>query len=344
MKRLIILLNLTSFYFFCEEKKCQKIISKEISIACDSRGYPKKKALKSLVAGLYLNHISQNEQNTISIKEMPGGHYTAKMYLVFALQNGQEVPLFFFKISNKIKSTENLIKLQEGPVGQKFQELTNSTRNSYTNLPEIIWLENIFTYKDKDGNQKTIEITPSAQGKMIKDILDSGNINLIKKCALALGKSLATFHLIFMNYHDSDKPSDWKTICHRDFSIKNAFFNPITNKVSFIDNETMDTASIGQDIKTILVSLMMFYYIKKNNSTRWPLYLEYCLSFLKGYIESYPLEHRAKLASFIEKVLTDDLNKTLYTKIIINSSFSGKEFNEKEFKQVVYSYLHSFKN
>src|SRR5690606_33931111 len=99
----------------------------------------------------------------------------------------------------------------------------------------------------------TIEVTPSASGELVRNILNSHNLPKIKRCAYALGKSLATFHQLFIHTHDSQDPANWTTICHRDFSIKNVLFDQKTNKVYFIDNETMSKSQIGNDIRTILV-------------------------------------------------------------------------------------------
>lgn len=339
MKKIIICITLYAINNYSQETdNTQKVKTRQITIACNSQGYPKTKALKALVTALYKKQSSQEE---ITIKEVSGGYFTEKMYIIFSKKNGQETPLYFFKISNKTKSTNNLIKIQEGPITEKLNETKRSIANK-NSLPEIILLENIFTYKDHEGNTKVIEVTPSAQGYLIKNILDSEDITSIRKCALELGKTLANFHKLFMNYKDSDNPSDWRTVCHRDFSIKNALFDPQANQVYFIDNESMDEAHIGVDIKTILVSMLMFYYIKKHNRTRWPLYLEYCETFLKGYIESYPAEQRTKIALFIKKVLNDEINKKINTVLITNRAFKGNEFHEAEFKQKIYSFLQKF--
>jgi hypothetical protein len=89
--------------------------------------------------------------------------------------------------------------------------------------------------------------------------------------------------------------------------------------------------------------MLIFYYLKKNNHVRWSIYLEYCLSFLKGYIESFPQEHRANLAEFIEKTLNSELQKKLHTTVIADDTLKGKEFHFNEFKKIVYGYLHTFK-
>lgn len=340
--RIIILLSFMAFNLYTVEKDL-KVISKQVEIECDNLGYPKKSALKSLIAAQYFNELNQYK---ISIKKIAGGHYSERMYIVTAKKNGKKEPLFFLKISKKSKSTENLIKIQEGPIGQKFTEFINSHTNSLAiskkDLPNIIWLALILVYKNKTGAQKTIEVTPSAQGQLIQNILDSENAHDIKKAAYAIGKALATFQQLFMNYHDSQDPRMWQTVCHGDFGIKNILFNPATSKVDFIDNETMEEGSIGRDLKTILTSMVMLRYLTKNNAIRWPLYLQHCLSFLQGYVESYPIDKRAELVVFIEETLDRALDKNLRKRIIHDTTVDRKKFNEKEFKKVMYHYLHQF--
>jgi hypothetical protein len=320
-----------------------KIKTKKISPSFDKKGYPNRAAIKSLITAQYLQHYKQNK---ISVKQINGGLYSERMYVATTKKNGKEKPLLFFKISKKGDSTEKLIKIQEGPIGEKFKDLDTTKRSivltSKKNIPHIIWLENIYTYQDPNGRKRNIEVTPAAQGQLVQDILDSENKDMMKKAGYTLGKNLAAFHQLFMNYNDSDNPSTWKTIYHGDFSVKNTLFDPNTDKIYFIDNEGMREGSIAQDIKTILISLLMFRYLKKHFSTRWPLYLEYCVSFLKGYIETYPLEKRKALAVFIETVLNADLNKKLHTKIMTDRSLSHTKFNDQEFKKLINNYLHSF--
>lgn len=337
----LILILLTNNSYSIE--KNLKIKPREISMVCDRQGYPKADALKALITAHHLNTISQNQ---IYIKEMKGGFYTEKMYLVTVKKNRKKIPLFFFKISKKSNSTKNLIQIQEGPIGEKFLQAcsSKSTIPSHIKkqLPVIIWLKNVFTYTNKTGETKTIEVSPSAQGTLVQDILDSENISDIKEAGYALGKSLAAFHQVYMNDPDSPEIQNWQTVYHGDFSVKNTLFDATTKKVYFIDNEGMQQGSIAQDIRTISISLLMFRYLQKNYSKRWPMYLDFCISFLKGYIETYPVSIQAHLALCIEKIMTEGLRKALCEKIIKDPSIDRKKFNEKEFMQAIHNCLHKF--
>ncbi|MBI2345019.1 hypothetical protein HYV10_03035 [Candidatus Dependentiae bacterium] len=319
-----------------------QIKPKPISIECNSQGYPKIDALKILVT----QYLHCSNQKNIIIKEISGGYYTEKMYIVMTKKDGKKFPLFFFKISKKYGSTKKLLKIQEGPIAQKFIEANSSSATCSSRikkqLPIIIWLNDIVTYKNQMGETKTIEISPSAKGQVVQDILNSENLHMIKKAAEALGKSLAAFHQLYIDLDTIENNASWKSVFHGDFSIRNTLFDIETNKIYFIDNETMQEGSIIEDIKTILISMLMFRYLQKNNGSRWPIYLEYCQTFLKAYIESYPIILQAKLAKFIEKKLDIGLNKALYEKIIKDSSIDPNKFNKKEFKQMVHHCLHKF--
>jgi len=335
-----VIINLHTILYTVE--KIPNIIPKTVSLACDSQGYPTRNALKALVAAQYLHKLNSDN---ITVKEITGGLYSEKLYVVISKHNGQKNPLLFFKISKKSQSTKNLIEIQDGPIGQKFRDLNdinNFSALSKQNLPVIIWLENVLLYQNEGGSKKTIEVTPAAQGQLAQDILDSHDLHTIKKAAFAIGKSLASFHQLFMDYNDSANPSDWTTVCHGDFGIKNVLFNPVTHKVYFIDNEGMNVNSIHQDINAILTSFCMLLYLKKHYATRWPLYIQHCLSFLKGYIESYPADQRTDLACFIEGILNKDLKKVLARRFTTDDSPTSKYFNEKEFKKIIYNYLHTF--
>jgi|GEM_PF-1267196 len=336
----LVIINLYTIVYAVE--KIPTIIPKKISLACDSQGYPTISALRALVASHY---IKESNSQKISVKEITGGLYSEKLYVVISKQNGHKIPLFFFKISKKPQSTKNLIGIQDGPIGEKFRELRDVDEidaKLKQNLPVIIWLENIVIYQNHNGSKKTIEVTPAAQGQLAQDILDGHDLHTIQKAALAIGKSLSSFHQLFMDYNDSQDPHEWKTIGHGDFGVKNVLFNPTTQKVYFIDNEGMTTSSIKQDVNAILTSFCMFTYLRKNYATRWPLYLQYCLALLKGYIKSYPIEKQANIALFLEESLRDHLKKTVSKRFITDNSPASKYFNEPEFKKIIYNYLHTF--
>jgi thiamine kinase-like enzyme len=338
---ILIILLLNFLVIDCLATTTQKITPKKIMPDFDKKGYPSITTIQSLITAQYL----QQHKGTIEIKQINGGAFSERLYVATTKKNGKKTPLLFFKISKKSDSTAKLIKIKEGTIGEKFQNLHDSKKNiapaSKKNVPHIIWLENIYTYKDLDGRKRTIEVTPAAQGLLVQDILESEDQDMINKAGHALGKNLAAFHQLFMNHDDPANPSSWKTICHGDFSIRNSLFDPNSNKIYFIDNEGMGQGSIDQDIKTILVSLLMFNYLKKRFSTRWPLYLEYCQSLLKGYVESYPKEQRKSLAACIEKGLDTELIKKLHTNFFNSKILSRTKFNEEEFKKIVYSYLHT---
>ncbi|HSW75964.1 MAG TPA: hypothetical protein VLG50_02905 [Candidatus Saccharimonadales bacterium] len=341
MRLLFLFLNFIPTFLCCTIELCPKIVPKEISMQCDNQGYPKPDSLKFLIAMYRMCNASNDD---IAVNQRVGGHYSEKLYVASLKKKSYEKPLFFFKISKKNQSTQNLLAIQHGPIGQKFKELDTLNQSYKQNLPVIIWLTHVFMYKNQNGIKKTIEVSPSAQGELLQDILESHDLFAIKKAASSLGKSLAAFHQLFMDYHDSTNPAQWQTICHGDFSIKNSLYNPITNKIYFIDNEGMRKGSLHHDVTTILASLFMFQYLKKNYNTRWPLYLEYCQSFLKGYVQEYPVEKRAALASFIEKSLDNFFDKIVHKRFINNGAVSEKDFDEREFKRIMYSCLRTYKN
>lgn len=88
----------------------------------------------------------------------------------------------------------------------------------------------------------------------------------------------------------------------------------------------------------------MFRHLQKHTKTRWPLYLQYCETFLNAYINSYPAHLRKELAIFIETTLDDGLHKVLYEKIIKTTNINSKKFNVKEFKKTIKKCLIKFKD
>lgn len=251
---------------------------KEISIECNHQGYPKTEALKALITTKYLRQIKQDQ---IAVKEVSGGYFTEKMYVITTKKNNKTIPLLFFKISKKFDSAKKLIKLQEGKIGQTFMEYGHkrsiSAGKTQQDLPIIIWLEDLVTYKNQKGETKTIEVTTAAKGETLEDILNSQNPQMIKEAANCLGKSLAAFHQIYLDYDNQDTKIKWKTVCHGDFSIKNTLYDTSLKKIYFIDNETMHEGSIAQDIRTILINLNQEIKASEEQSNLKASKLTFCI-------------------------------------------------------------------
>src|SRR5579872_3428600 len=104
MKHRIILISLLINHFYISTVNL-KVKKEQISLECDNQGYPKKNALRAIITAHYLH---KTEDKKILIQEVPGGLYSEKLYKASIKKDGQYVPIFFFKISKRVGSTDNL--------------------------------------------------------------------------------------------------------------------------------------------------------------------------------------------------------------------------------------------
>lgn len=276
----------------------------------DAIGIPTKDFLKELMEREFFGSASQQilgqdvlKKGSVEIEDESGGFFTDKMYAVKIVpDNGNSVfhkskYVAFLKVSGKLKSADNLVKLQESIVG-RYQYAAARLKIAKKDLPQMSWLEKIFVIHSSKGERKKtviIEMTHGAQGKRGDKIVQDLNSAQLKKerdgnsitvkqelsdaqalndhYAAQLGKSLATLQLCFLKRRKSVNPADWVTLNHMDLHGENVFFDLDKNLITFIDNETMELD------KNVLIDI--YRYLSKPNAP------SYSQSFLENFIESY---------------------------------------------------------
>ncbi len=259
----------------------------------DDKGFSTLIAIKQLVMECC---IDKTKAAQIEVKDGPKGNCTDKMYEV--LFNNR--PVFFMKIENRAYSEqENLIKLQKGYIGRlgiKTRYMHSQTSTLYKNLPIIVWLEKIFKYKDRQGNDCFLEMTHAARGIIIRDFLiKTENEETIKKYIYAMGLALGSFQQFFMNYVNPEDPNSWKTVQHRDLHLGNMLFDVKTSKIYFIDNGVMkDDEPIMIDIHRIFAVFKRFVDMRIK---------DWRDVFAAGYVESYPIEKKDMVKKYIESIV-----------------------------------------
>jgi len=316
------------------ESQYNKVLVKEIFVEYDQDGYPMPSSLKKAIIEQYFD---ESDEDKISVQQVFGGYYTERMYVVKLQKERNEIPVFYLKISRNAHSTQRLIDIKEGWI---YQDMAREIESD--NLAIIVWIENVFTYTDPKGTIKTIEVTYAVSESSLKEILYSENERVIEDSAYAVGKAVAAFHLLFMDYKNNDLDArSWVTVCHGDFNIKNIHFSSTTKKVYLIDNEDMNKGCIEQDLKQILMNFTILQYLRYNYPARWPLYITHCSSFLRGYVESYPEEKRGPVAALILSILTARVEAFVHEKIYTPLDMTGNEFNEEQFAAIIYKYLNN---
>jgi len=300
------------------DKRESIIETKYVVLKLDNDGYPTNDAIK----GLLIKNFFPNDPGSLVVETIRGGSFSAKMYQA-SITKPVKKPIFFLKISRpttpdqREDSAARLKKLQESNIGRLGIETRYADSHLLIprkDLPNIVWLEKIYYYLDKNNKSHTIELSHSAKGQQVYSILeDFSNAPLQKKCLHAIGTAIGSFQQAFMDYHGHSHSSDankWTTVGHKDLHVGNIFFDPKTSKVSFIDVETMrDGCSLWDDIDYLLfIKNIAHGFIEYEHFSWWSLWAQYCLEFFKGYIESFPNHQKAAVAQYLSDK-TDNFRK-----------------------------------
>jgi hypothetical protein len=287
----------------------------EVKLALDQDGYPTTEALKQLLHNEYFLEIPTNE---LTIKSVPiGRSKSSKKIYCASIKNK---PIFFLKISKDIESHIRLASIQQGSIGRLRIKARYTDENILIhnkNLPILTWIEKLFVYTNPQEKKQTIEMAHAAKGKSVNEILETESLPSKIKCVKAVGKALGFFQQAFMNYTNlpgpDESPTDcsWLTICHGDLHSNNVFFDDINSQVYFIDNESMENQC---SMDKAFYDVYKFISLSSLFATHdYPAIL---ISYLKAYIESFPIEKRAFLAeslrdnyqySFLGNFLTQNL-------------------------------------
>jgi hypothetical protein len=233
-------------------------------------------------------------------------------------------PLFFLKISwFGWNIPERLDALQKGPVG-RFGLKAMSNRE----LPIIVLQEIFFKYQDKDKMDYTIEVMHLAHGEEVYSGIIKANLTnltltqqigavlglfhrdltLIQDCGEKVGKALGLFQVEFMQYKHSISPNDWRTMIHGDFHTGNVFFDKKTSRVYFIDNSGMrEGGTLFKDLGFLEINLseaLSSWDKDKRNAIA-----SFLLSFIKGYLNAYPLDKRKYMVEYLREDLGRRFNR-----------------------------------
>lgn len=160
MVYITILLSLLSMYpsIYCSELQTNRTI-KNISVECDQKGYPTSVSLKKALLEEYFNPA---DDEIISVQQISQENYAQRMFVVMIHKNGLIIPILYLRINFDSQVTQGLVEIQEETIVQ--ENLKKSDNDGIypifipDNLPISIWIENLFTYKDQNGNIRTIEL------------------------------------------------------------------------------------------------------------------------------------------------------------------------------------------
>ncbi len=251
--------------------------------------YPTEKTLTEL--------LNRHEQDRDYIPDLPkvivkkintigAGH--GALFAAYRDENERDKPLLFLKVSQHPSVAKDLEALQKGPVG-RFGFMARSNKE----LPIIVLQEVFFIYKDKENKKHTIEVMHLAHGEMLSSLMEKAQED--QSYAEKVGKALGLFHAYFMNYHNSDSPTDWTTMIHGDFNTGNVFFDKTTSRVYFIDNGGMrEGRSPSVDIATLGMPLSMHGLLRyPENKRNWWSH------FIKGYLSAYPVNKRKLMLDYL---------------------------------------------
>ncbi|AIK96147.1 hypothetical protein [Candidatus Odyssella acanthamoebae] len=212
-----------------------------------------------------------------------------------------------------------------------------------------------YEYQVKD-ERKIFMILPSAEGESLSKLVQSNNLDAINQVFAALGSALGKVHLhyqFFPGVNGSKTPKikqDFINVSvpsHGDLHGDNVFYNDSTQRIAFIDVETMANSFDEKDQANSPLCYDMLYmmlmspkkfgeFMPKNN---WVPFL----NMFKSYVEVYPVEQRQGLYDYLIYCL-QRVDKIEFVDIFKYFNFT-KKFGRTEVKEakILAQNLHSSK-
>ena len=213
--------------------------------------------------------------------------------------------------SADVKEIKKLTQVQESPLSK----LPMQDRS----FPVMSLYEKIFFYKTKEKLHSLI-LLHSARGKMVetffKEVLSNQkdiaqqeqnaleHLRLARRAFYRTGQAAAKLHLRFRA--DSNKESQkLLTQVHGDYHSGNIFFDSKSDRIYFIDNETMAESLdrpqyFGKDIEDFIKNLA-YSETDENRSLVTSLYND----FVEGYLSKVPESMRSQIKTEIETIFKD---------------------------------------
>lgn len=213
-----------------------------------------------LIEGLVIKYFS--ELGDVSVVDVTEGEDPMIVFKISGIAD--DLPIIFFKVSELKKpyqdedgnlvsqpqTWENLADLQRSRMGRLGYMMQHSNvYDKFSYLPMITSVEIFFTYIDRVGNTRVIEVTHAAQGDSAYNIVTKKNVYPLEEvdaAGIAIGRALASFNEVFMQGD--------KTEAHGDLHLKNVFAqsrNPSTLSASF-KRKSMRDGIVRPDLDTAL--------------------------------------------------------------------------------------------
>ncbi len=199
----------------------------------------------------------------------------------------------------------------------------------------IAFHDHIFTYNElseiiknnkKRKQSKYFVLLHPASGQSLKNLIQKGNKNTLRKAFSTLGQQIGALHFDHMDLstlvndlgNNNDLLDLYKTtVIHGDAHWANIFYDLDSDLITLIDNETFSYAlnkpiSIARDLYCILLMpLIEWKIIEKTDGKKQSYLLEcYCI-FITGYISAYPSENTPALYEYIYSFLETPVKLSL---------------------------------
>lgn len=303
------------------------------------------------IQNIIKDYLPEMDGHTITASRVGGGGFTEAIYMIKFAEKANGKGVLFVKISKTNGENKPWENLQEVQV-QIADKMVGPVRRKQPDLPILTMAEKFLRYSFR-GEEKIIEITHAAQGSTPDALLLSPDVPVdeLQASNEAVGRSLSLFHQHFMVEKNPKDVSRWETILHGDFHQMNMFvrkFEPTLvgpdmmskafYRVYFIDNETMiNTIRAPQPIlldvlryciQRLTGSKGYMYERLCNSQFCQPRYRAMVSSFLKGYIDAFPVSKRFLVAQYIERELGSRIDHLI--EIIRSKHFLSAPDNLKD--------------
>lgn len=272
------------------------------------------------------------------VKKLSGGFVSGEIYRIAAVRtNTHAVENFFLKYLRKTPVLVTSGRCYGEQANLAFL-MSNQRTQEIQNYITIILPELIAEYTDDNDEQKVFMILPEAKGESFTNIVKGENLDSINTAFSAFGFSLAQMHMNHRLFTSSPQNSQSLTkkdfinarvLAHTDLHGDNIFYCPNTQRISFIDVETMansfdennnPSSPIGYDLLyMLLMSPKKFGDSMPKN--KWAPFEH----FLKAYTDAYPIAERVGIYDYLEELFhTSTMEETPFLDLFKHFSWEKK--------------------
>lgn len=281
---------------------------------------------------LLLQRIRSSENTTNKLKDIlgqgkfaiqeikgEGGAQTLQLFLIRDAETG--TPKFVLKgLKKSLEEIENIETIRHSALGSLTYDPSVEPIKGF---PALALDVHNFTYKDRKGNSHDMALINCAPGKDVRKFIHDWTQSetpdpqakvTAGKVAYRMGNNIAYIH---RKFNQEPNVIMGKTYTHGDMHPHNVFYDPVYDRIIFIDNESFALSIINP--RDPSVDIMKFYgrlvatNYKEKHQYRYNIpgneyYQSIVKPFILGYVDGYAgndVQKRRKVFLKLRDIMTN---------------------------------------